>query len=384
VATGELQPPWRDTVRAEDSTVSSHDHDGHDHEGSHDHDHDGHDHDAGHDHPGGIRGVLEGLLRPHSHDAADSFDDALESSREGLRALKISLLGLGATALVEVVIVVVSGSVALLADAIHNLADALTAVPIGVAFVLGRRPANRSYTYGYGRAEDLAGIAVIGVMAASSVVAAAVAIDRLVHPDRVGDLWAVAAAGLVGFAGNELVARYRIRIGRRIGSAALEADGYHARTDGFTSLAVVAGAAGVALGWRDADPAFGLAITVGILSVIRRAALDIYRRLMDAVDPALVGRIEAVLGTTPGVEQVDAVRVRWIGHQLHAEAEIVSDATMSLAAAHDVAELARHRLLHDVRRLTDATIHSSPTVGAGPDPHGVTAHHRTVRQGPAG
>ena len=365
--------------------------DGHD-QGHHDeghsaHDHDVHDRGAGghehgsHEHPGGLRGLVGGLLRPHSHDAADSFDDALTASREGMRTLGVSLAGLAVTAVVELVIVAVSGSVALLADTIHNFADALTAVPLGLAFVLGRRAPTTRYTYGYGRAEDLAGITIVVVMAASSVVAALVAIDRLVHPQRVTDLWAVAAAGLVGFVGNEVVARFRIRTGRRIGSAALEADGHHARTDGFTSLGVVVGAAGVALGWQGADPVVGLLITVGILAVVRRAAVDIYRRLMDAVDPALVAEVTAVLEATPGIDGIDAVRVRWIGHDLHAEAEVVSHAEMSLREAHDVAEDARHRLLHEVRRLSTATIHSSPPAVGGDDPHGATAHH--LRGGPA-
>lgn len=363
----------------------THEHGAHEHgagdHGSHGHDHGSHGHDHGAHGHGGWRGALRDLLRPHSHDAADSFDDAVEASREGTRALVVSLAGLGATALVELVIVVLSGSVALLADTIHNLADALTAVPIGVAFALGRRAPTARYTYGYGRAEDLAGITVVLVMAASSVVAAVVAVDRLLHPHHVDQLWAVAVAGVVGFAGNELVARHRIRTGRRIGSAALEADGYHARTDGFTSLGVVVGAIGVALGWRDADPVVGLLITLGILSVVRRAALDIYRRLMDAVDPALVRQVEAVLAGTPGILAVEAVRVRWIGHDLHAEAEVVSDGALSLRQAHDVAEEARHRLLHDVRRLATATIHTSPPHDGAEDPHVATAHHRRVGRG---
>ena len=319
--------------------------------------------------------MIGGRLRPHSHDPAESMDTALQTSREGMRALKISLAVLALTASVQLIIVAVSGSVALLADSIHNFADALTAVPLGLAFWLGRRPPSRRYTYGYGRAEDLAGIFIILVVAASAVVAGWEAVHRLLHPQPVTQIGWVMAAGLVGFAGNELVARHRIRVGRSIGSAALEADGYHARTDGVTSLGVVAGAVGVLLGWRAADPIFGLAITVAILFVVRNAARDIYRRLMDAVDPALVDQIGAVLATTPGILAVDGVRVRWVGHHLHAEVEVTSDADLSLATAHAIAEEARHHLLHQVRRLSSITIHTSPSRRGGSDPHALTSHH---------
>ncbi|HET9070935.1 MAG TPA: cation diffusion facilitator family transporter [Acidimicrobiales bacterium] len=345
-------------------------HQDHDHDHSHGH---GHGHD--HHHHGGLRGVLEGLFRPHSHDPADSVDDAVASSREGMRTLKVSLGGLAATAVVQLAILVLSGSVALLADTIHNFADALTAGPLAVAFWIGRRPPDRRYTYGYGRAEDLAGVFVVLVVAASAVVAAYEAVGRLLHPTPVDHLPWVAVAGLVGFAGNEIVARYRLRTGRRIGSAALEADGYHARTDGFTSLAVVASAIGLAAGWRTADAVFSLLITVSILVVVRSSARDIYRRLMDAVDPDLVARAESVLAGTPGVQRVETVRLRWVGHALHAETDLAADTTLTLGAAHDIAEHARHRLLHQVRRLDSVTVHMNPCGHDGTDPHAVTAHH---------
>lgn len=328
-----------------------------------------------HEHRGGLRGFIGSLFRPHSHDAADSIDTALESSREGMTALKVSLAGLAATAVVQVVIFAISGSVALLADTIHNFADALTAVPLGLAFWMGRRPASQRFTYGYGRAEDLAGIFIVLTVAASVVLAGLEAINRLMHPQGVSHLGWVIGAGLAGFVGNEVVARYRIRVGRKIGSAALEADGYHARTDGVTSLGVVAGAIGVASGWSAADPVFGLVITAAILFVVKNAARDIYRRLMDAVDPALVDQIRALLLAVPGVEAVEALRVRWIGHDLQAEADVISDADISLSAAHDIAEQARHRLLHQVRRLTAVSIHTSPCRHHDVDPHAVTAHH---------
>ncbi|MFI7542846.1 cation diffusion facilitator family transporter [Actinoplanes sp. NPDC049599] len=313
---------------------------------------------------------LRHALTPHSHDSADKVDTALESSRAGLRALWISLVVLGVTAAGQAVVVAYSGSVALLGDTLHNVADALTAVPLGVAFLLGRRAATRRYTYGFGRAEDLAGIAIVATIAASAVFAGYEAVRRLLHPQDLTHLGYVAAAGLLGFAGNEIVARYRIGVGRRIGSAALVADGLHARTDGFTSLAVLLGAGGAALGWRWADPVVGLLITGAIVLVLRGAAREIYRRLMDAVDPALVDRAEACLRATPGVLDVGSVRLRWIGHRLHAETEITVGAELSLAAAHAIAVDAEHRLGHAVPRLTSALIHPDPehAHSHGPEP----------------
>jgi cation diffusion facilitator family transporter len=266
--------------------------------------------------------------------------------------------------------------VALLGDTLHNAADALTAVPLGVAFLIGRRPPNRRYTYGYGRAEDLAGIAVVLVIAASSALTAYEAVTRLAHPRPVSNLLAVAIAALVGFTGNEAVARYRIGVGRKIGSAALVADGLHARADGFTSLAVLLGVAGVAAGWNWADPVVGLLITVAILAVLRQAAREIYRRLMDAVDPELVDRTEETLRSTPGVLDVGEVRLRWIGHQLRAECEVVVAADASAVEAHHVSVEAEHNLLHAVARLAAALVHADPQAPEGADHHTVLAPHR--------
>jgi cation diffusion facilitator family transporter len=291
----------------------------------------------------------------------------------------ISLLALGATAAVQAVIVAVSGSVALLGDVVQGVADALTAVPLAIAFLLGRRAATRAYTYGYARAEDLAGIVIVLVIAGSAVAAAWTAVDRLLHPAAISHLPYVAAAGVVGFLGNELVARYRIRVGRRIGSAALVADGLHARTDGFTSLAVVAAAAGAALGWGWADPVVGLAIAVAIGFVLKDAAAQVYRRLMDAVDPDLVDQAEATLRGVAGVRDVTAVRMRWIGHRLHAEADLVVDSDLSLVAAHEVAADAEHQLTHAVPRLATATVHTDPASHAGAHHHPDLSHRRRHR-----
>jgi cation diffusion facilitator family transporter len=326
-------------------------------------------HDQAHGDTHGHR--LRHVLTPHSHDSAVAVDNALETSDRGPRALLVSLAVLGVTAGTQAVIAGLSGSVALLGDTLHNTADALTAVPLGLAFWLGRRPPNRRYTYGYGRAEDLAGVVIVVLIAASSALAAYEAVRRLAHQQDVRHLWAVAVAGLLGFVGNEVVARYRIKVGREIGSAALVADGLHARTDGYTSLSVLVGAGGVALGWHWADPAVGLLITVAILVVLRDAAREIYRRLMDAVDPALVDQVDEVLHHTDGVIDVGTTRLRWIGHQLRAECTVVVGADLTVGDGHRVAESCEHRLLHELPRLTAALVHAD-VVGGG---HELTAHH---------
>jgi cation diffusion facilitator family transporter len=303
----------------------------------------------------------------------------MEASSAGMRALWLSLGVLGATAVVQAVVVALSGSVALLGDTLHNAADALTAVPLGIAFIAGRRPATRRYTYGYGRAEDLAGVMIVALILASSVLAAYAAVTRLMHPQHVSDLIAVAAAALVGFAGNELVARYRIRVGREIGSAALVADGLHARTDGLTSLAVLLGAGGAALGWNWADPAVGLVITAAILAVLYQAGREVGRRLMDAVDPALVDQAERTLLATPGVLDVGLVRLRWVGHQLRAECEIAVSGDITAIAAHEIAVNAEHDLRHALPRLSAALVHADPQPRHGGDPHAVLASHQGLK-----
>jgi cation diffusion facilitator family transporter len=319
-----------------------------------------HDHQHGGEHPTGLRAGLREIFAPHSHDASDSIDDALESSEIGIRAVKISLIALGSTAAFQVVILVMSGSIALAADTIHNFSDALTAIPLWIAFVLGRRAATRRYTYGYGRAEDLAGLFVILMIALSAIIAGYEAVRRLIHPLAIDHLGWVVAAGVVGFLGNELVAVYRIGVGRRIGSAALVADGLHARTDGFTSLAVVFGAIGVWLGFPLADPIVGLIITVAIVAVLRTAVRDVFRRLLDGVDPALVDSAEQALAREPGVIAVRSVRMRWIGHRLHADAELDIAPDTSLTDAHQVAHSAEHTLTHAVPKLASALIHAYP------------------------
>jgi len=331
---------------------------GHHHEHHHEHHHD-HHHESGW--WGTVRHTLSEFLGGHSHDAADQVDEALEANARGRRALWTSLAVLCVTALLQAVVVAFTGSVALLGDTLHNVADGLTAVPLLVAFWLARRPANDRYTYGYGRAEDLAGLFVVVMIALSSLLAAWEAVSRLLDPREVTHLWAVALAGLIGFAGNELVARHRIRVGRQIGSAALVADGLHARTDGFTSLAVVAGAGGVAIGLPWADPVIGLLIAVAILGVLRSAARQVGARLMDAVEPELVHAGRDAVATVEGVLQVRDLRLRWIGHTLHADADITVAADLPVVDGHEIAHHAEAHLLEALPRLSGAVIHVSPS-----------------------
>lgn len=296
----------------------------------------------------------------HSHDHAEHIDAALTTSAAGIRAVKISLLVLAATAIAQLVIVAFSGSVALFADTVHNFSDALTALPLWIAFAVGRRAATRRYPYGLGRAEDLAGLFVVGVIAVSAFLAAVAAVHRLIEPAPLNNLSLVAAAGVVGFIGNELVAIYRIRIGTRIGSAALRADGLHARVDGLTSLAVVLGAGGVAAGFPAADPIVGLVIAIVIIGVLAVAARDVFRRLLDGVQPELIDTAREVLARQDGVRSVRRVRMRWLGHRLVADAELDIDPRQSLADAHRIAHDAEHALTHAMPRLSEATIHAYP------------------------
>jgi cation diffusion facilitator family transporter len=364
-----------DHAHADHESHDQHEQHNHDDDDEHDHAHGDHDHA----HAGGLRGFLGALFHTHSH-AGSRTDRALESSERGIWALKISLAGLLATALFQVLIVLLSGSAALLADTIHNFADALTAVPLWIAFVVGRRPPTRRYTYGFRRAEDLAGIFVVLVMLVSAALAAWESYRKLVNPEPLAYLPWVIVASVVGFLGNELVAIFRIRVGREIGSASLEADGLHARTDGLASLAVLVGAIGVWLGYPRADPIVGLLITIPILQVVWGAARTIWERLMDAVDPELVDAVEREAARIDGVKQVQGVRVRWLGHSLEAELHADVDSRLSTADSHAIAQEIEHALLHALPQLATVTVHIDPASATSEDFHAVTAHHRETVQ----
>ncbi|WJY99516.1 putative cation efflux system protein [Corynebacterium hansenii] len=315
---------------------------GHDHDRDHSHEHGhSHSHEHGHSHPhdhdhshGGVLHALKHFFVPHSHDVGDRIDDALEASEAGIRATKIGLIGLGVTAALQMIIFAFSGSVALLADTIHNVADASTSLPLWLAFIVGKRLPTKRFSFGYGRAEDLAGLFVVLVIAVSVVVAGVTSVRRLIDPQPIDHVGWVLAAGIVGAIGNEVVAAYRIRIGRRIGSAALVADGVHARTDGLTSLAVVVGAVGVLAGFPLADPIVGLLITAMIAVLLVGTARDIGGRLLDGVDPSLYdATVHAIADHVDAARIAHPPRLRWSGHRLLVDVSVAVDPEMPMAAA---------------------------------------------------
>ena len=255
----------------------------------------------------------------HTH---GTIDPSITTSERGIWAIKLSFMGLAITAGIQVVVFLFSHSVGLLADTIHNFGDAATAVPLWVAFMLSRWKPSRRFTYGYGRVEDLAGVAIVGTILLSAIVAGYETVQRFLHPQPVGYLWAVVAASLVGFAGNEIVSIFRIKVGKEIESAALIADGYHARIDGWTSLAVLFGAVGVWLGYPLADPIVGVLITLGIAQIVWQSSRAVFTRMLDGVGPEVVEELRHAASHVEGVEQVSDVRARWIGHRLHAEVNI--------------------------------------------------------------
>jgi len=301
-------------------------------------------------------------------------DPSIASTGRGLWALKWSFIALLTTALLQAVVVLLSGSVALLADTIHNFADAATAIPLGLAFWLTRRAATRRFTYGLGRVEDLAGIAIVVTILVSALVAAYQAVGRLLHPQPVQMLGAVIGAAVIGFLGNEAVAAFRIRVGRQIGSAALVADGYHARVDGWTSLAVLIGALGVWAGHPLADPIVGLLISVAIVWLGGQAGRTVLVRILDGVETEALEAITRAARHVEAVHEVTDVRARWIGHRLHAEVSVSVPAKLSVGEAHAVAREVRHRLLHDVPHLGNATVHVDPVGEAGEAHHGIAEH----------
>ncbi|MCF7804270.1 MAG: cation diffusion facilitator family transporter [Candidatus Marinimicrobia bacterium] len=322
------------------------------------HSHHNHSHDHGNGHE-------------HTHGA---IDPSIASTEKGIWAIKWSFIGLMVTALIQVVIVYLSGSVALLADTIHNFGDAATAIPLWIAFLFARKQANKRFSYGFGRVEDLAGMAIVGTILFSAIVAGYQSIHRLIYPDPMSHVWVVAGAALIGFIGNEAVAVFRINVGRNIGSAALIADGKHARVDGLTSLAVLAGALGTWLGYPVADPIIGIGITIAILKIVWDSAKTVFQRVLDGVDPEIIDQIRHSADHTERVAEVSDVRARWIGHEIRAELSVAVQPDLTIEEGHNIAIQVRHNLLHDLDFLTDAVVHIDPVDESGDEYHRVEDH----------
>ena len=312
----------------------------------------------------------------HSHATNTSMLDPALATRRGTWVLKISLIGLLVTALFQVVIAITSGSVALLADTIHNFTDALTAIPLWLAFNLSRRAQNQRYTYGYGRAEDLAGAVIVVLIFISGMEVFYQSIQKIIHPVPVSNLGWVAVAAVIGFLGNELAATLRLRVGREINSAALVADGRHSQVDGFTSLGVLAGVIGVKLGLPLADPLIGFVLGTIILLTAWSAARDIGYRLMDAADPKVTALIVQTAATIPGVLAVHQTRIRWLGHWQHCELHITVNAQLSTSDSHQIAESVRHELFHLLPSIQEITVHVDPAEAQPGSEHLITAHHQ--------
>jgi cation diffusion facilitator family transporter len=310
----------------------------------------------------------------HQHNALVT-DNAFAANEEGIRAVWIALAALGVTSIIQIAIYWLSGSVALFADTVHNIGDGLNSLPLLIAFYLTRRAATRRYTYGYGRAEDVAGILIVLSIAISAAIIFWESFQKLVNPEPLTHLGWLALAAVVGFVGNELVAWFQIRTGKRIGSAAMVADGMHARTDGLTSLAVLVAVGGSWLGFPIVDPIIGILIGVAILFITWDATKTMWYRLMDAIEPEHLQRVEEVIRHQEEIKDVNWLRMRWVGHRLHADIGIVVDPNLSTAESHHIAEHLRHDLYHALPFLSEIVVHVDPWSNRPGEHHHLTAHH---------
>lgn len=300
----------------------------------------------------------------HSH-THGKVDPSIIATSKGLWAVKWSFIGLMFTAVLQIFIVYISGSVALLADTIHNFGDASTAIPLAIAFSLARRKPSKRFSYGYGRVEDLAGVVIVLLILFSAAVAGYESLTRFLNPQPVEHLQAVVLAAIIGCIGNEVVAQFRMKVGKEIGSAALVADGYHARVDGFTSLAVLFGAIGVWSGYPVLDPLIGMLITIAILKIVLDSSKLVFTRLLDGVEPEVLDKVKDIAENVEGVCEITDLRVRWIGHRLHAEINASVDPSLSVEEGHEIANAVREKLLDNFSYLSGTTIHVDPITASG-------------------
>jgi cation diffusion facilitator family transporter len=237
------------------------------------------------------------------------------------------------------------------------------------------RPPNSRFTYGLGRLEDLAGIAIVVAMLASAGLVVGESVQRLLNPREIDHLPLLVAASMIGFLGNEAVAIYKMRVGRRVGSAALIASARHARADGLTSLAVGGGAIGIALGFPVADPIVGLVIAIPILFMALNSGASVWKRLLDGVEAGLPERLSAAAAAVSGAQAIRDIRVRWVGHALYVEVCVVVDEDLPTRESHRIAEEVKHALFHAHPALGKATVHVDPCGHSGIEPHAATLHH---------
>src|ERR1700742_1781970 len=261
--------------------------------------------------------------------------DDSKDRREATRALAVSAIALAPTGLAELLLALVTGSVGLLGDAIHNLSDVSTSAVVFLGFRLSRRPPTQRYTYGLERAEDLAGIGIALVVWASAAVAGLESVRKLLEHGRTAHVGVGIAGALLGIVGNQVVARYKLRTGRRIHSATLIADARHSWLDALSSAGALAGLVAVALGQSWGDPVAGLAVTAFIGHVGYEVTADVLRRLADGIDPEVINRAEAIAGSVPGVVHAHA-RARWIGRSLRIEVEGWVDGALTTREADDL------------------------------------------------
>lgn len=298
---------------------------------------------------------LPGFTHEHSHgDLAG--DSAFLDNQLAIRTVWIALGALGLTTALQIVIYVASGSVALLADTVHNLGDALNSVPLLIAFYFARRAANRRYTYGYGRLEDIAGVFIVISIGFSAAYILYESIQRLFNPRELENLPWLALAALVGFVGNELVALMQIRVGRRIGSDAMIADGQHARIDGLTSLAVLIAVLGALIGLPILDPIVGIVIAFAIVGITWNAIKAVWYRMMDAVDPHLVEHVQAHLRGIEGVAAIETLRLRWVGHRMYGALRLRAAPGLTLEQSQAIVAAAQREAAQVIPQLDELVV----------------------------
>jgi cation diffusion facilitator family transporter len=295
----------------------------------------------------------------HSH-THGAIDPSIATSERGLWAVKWSLVGLMLTAAMQAGVFWLSGSVALLADLIHNIGDAMTALPLGIAFLVARRSPTRRFAYGFGRLEDLAGVAIVGIVLLSAVITAYESFQRFLHPQPLHHLGALAMAGLVGFIGNEVVALFRMRVGRDINSAALIADGQHAMADGLVSLSVVLSAVGVWLGFPWADPVIGMVITGVLLKIVWESGQTIFGRMLDGVEDEVIDTLSHAIDHVADVKAVEHIRARWLGHRLWSEVSVAVEPTLSVTEGAAIAAQLKATLQDHLPYLAEVIVQIRP------------------------